>query len=136
MHGTVKWFSDERGFGFIVGSDGIERYFNVRSVKGAVLPKSGATVAFSPAEVARGSAAADVEILSQAARDRDDRVVCRHCGKRIVPRIITAGGELSQSVCPFCGGTIRDFPSRWPLVILLAAATTCLLAWCSAVLWP
>ncbi len=134
MHGTVKWFSNEKGFGFIVGSDGTERYFHVRSVKGASLPKSGATVAFSPAEGGRGPAAVDVEILSQAVRNSDDRVACQHCAKRIVPRIITDRGSLSRSVCPFCGGTIKDFRSRWPLLIILAVAITFLLAWCSTAL--
>ena len=116
MQGTVKWFSNEKGFGFIVGADGTERYFNVRSVKGAVLPRAGATVAFSPSDGRRGPAAVEVEILSQAVRDSDDRVVCPHCAKRIVPRIISSGGELSHSVCPFCGGTIKSFRSRWPLL--------------------
>lgn len=39
----------------------------------------------------------------------DDRVECAHCGRRMVPRLITAYGELKESVCPFCGGTFRDF---------------------------
>ena len=136
MQGTVKWFSNEKGFGFIVGTDGTERYFDVRSVKGASLPKSGATVAFSAADGSGGPAAIDVEILSQAVRNSDDRVVCPHCAKKIVPRIITQGRELSHSVCPFCGGIIKDFRTRWFCRIALAVAITCLLAWCSAVLWP
>jgi len=134
MQGTVKWFSNEKGFGFIVGADGTERYFHVRSVRGASLPRSGATVAFSPAEGGRGPAAADVEILSQAARESDDRVVCQHCSKRIVPRIVTSAGNLSHSVCPFCGGTIKNFRSAWLLLICLAMSITFLLAWCGAVL--
>lgn len=134
MQGTVKWFSNEKGFGFIVGADGTERYFHVRSVKGATLPKSGAAVAFSPAEGHKGPAAADIEILSQAARDSDDRVVCQHCSKRIVPRIITTQGTLSHSVCPFCGGTIQRFSSPWPLLIFCVIGIVFLLAWCSTAL--
>ena len=128
MQGTVKWFSQEKGFGFIVGSDGTERYFNVRSVKGTSLPKSGASVAFSPSEGHRGPAAVNVEILSQPIRDGDDRVVCQHCAKRIVPRIITDRGSLSRSVCPFCGGIIKDFRSWWPLLIILVFIVIIVLA--------
>lgn len=52
---------------------------------------------------------------------RDDREQCGRCGKLMVPRIITCNGVLERSVCPFCGGTHRQFlrESRWPVVAFL-----------------
>jgi len=121
LQGTVKWFSQERGFGFIVGSDGTERYFNVRGVKGASVPRTGANVEFLPTDGSRGPRATEVEVLSQSARHKDERIACRYCGKRIVPRIITNQGVLTRSVCPFCGETVKDFRPWWPYVVILAA---------------
>lgn len=55
---------------------------------------------------------------------QDDRVVCPHCAKRMVPRLITYYGEVERTVCPFCAQTYADFrappPSfwRWPLIVV------------------
>jgi len=53
-------------------------------------------------------------------KDRDDRVVCPSCGKKMIPRIITgppvvrpSGGWTpvpKKSICPFCGETYQTFP--------------------------
>jgi len=120
MEGTVKWFSEEKGYGFIVGDDGIERYFNVRSINGATLPNNGSTVTFTSAEGNKGPRATNVEIMHQATQHTDDRVQCQHCNKRIVPRIITDRGTLSHSVCPFCGGTVKNFNSYgWVIGVIV-----------------
>jgi CspA family cold shock protein len=121
LQGTVKWFSQDKGYGFIVGVDGTERYFNVQSVKGVSLPKTGANVEFLPTDGSRGPRAAEVKVLSQPAGHNDERIACRHCGKRIVPRIITNQGVLTRSVCPFCGEIAKDFRPWWPYVLIFAA---------------
>jgi hypothetical protein len=51
----------------------------------------------------------------------DQRVVCRHCQKKMVPRVITGPPLVrpqhgwtpvpKKSVCPFCGGTHMTFPA-------------------------
>ncbi|MGL6400073.1 cold shock domain-containing protein [Aeromonas veronii] len=38
MQGTVKWFSSEKGYGFITSEAGEDHYFNVQSINGASLP--------------------------------------------------------------------------------------------------
>jgi cold shock protein len=119
MQGTVKWFSNERGYGFVVGADGIERYFNVRGVKGVSLPRAGASVTFAPASGLKGPAAEEIEILNQPEGRKDDRIACPHCTKRIVPRIVIARGVLTHSVCPFCGGQIKQFYSVWPSILAM-----------------
>ena len=50
MKGKVKWFSRERGFGFITGEDGIDRFFNVQAIKGSELPNYGDVVEFEHQE--------------------------------------------------------------------------------------
>lgn len=55
----------------------------------------------------------------------DDRVECRHCGRRMVPRIITERGSLVESVCPFCGGVHMTFERPlgmlgWLMLVALA----------------
>ncbi|MFM0205863.1 cold shock domain-containing protein [Paraburkholderia sediminicola] len=115
MRGTVKWFSQKRGYGFIVGQDDIEYHVSVRDVSGVTLPANGDTVEFEVTQGTRASRATQVTVLQRAARATQpaqsigDRVVCEACQKRMVPRLITYRGEPKKSVCPFCGTTYRKF---------------------------
>lgn len=119
MEGLVKWFSQEKGYGFATPRDGEDHFFAVQDVKGADLPRTGDTVQFDSHAGSKGPRARNVQIIHRAATpatsrpyvSTDDRIACPRCAKRIVPRIITNRGTLSHSVCPFCGGTVKNF--RW-----------------------
>ena len=123
----MKWFSTEKGFGFIThsaGSDHIDYFFHISSVDGPDAPSEGDLVEFREGESNRGKAAHDVRILEKSGpRSRpsqqrnedfqgtarpespDDRVKCKHCGKRMVPRIKFSQGEPVARLCPFCMGS-------------------------------
>ncbi len=117
MQGTVKWFSQEKGFGFITSENGEDHYFNVQSVQGANLPANGDKVSFESKPGNKGLRAFNVSIISKApqqnSRHNDDRISCPSCRKKIVPRMITYRGKPEKSVCPYCAATVKKFISRF-----------------------
>ena len=122
-NGKVKWFSVDKGYGFILGDDGEDRYFHVKDVKGADLPQNGDNVTFTSVEGKKGLKATEVNIINKEQRkDISERVSCSHCGKKMIPRIITgppliAGGRWTpvpiKSICPFCGATHQQFERKF-----------------------
>ena len=114
MRGRVKWFSSERGYGFITDVQDHDHRFTVRDVIGGALPTRGETTEFVPGSGDRGAFARKVRIIASApvgwgaTRSQDDRVICRHCGRRMVPRVITYRGAVERTVCPFCANTHQD----------------------------
>ncbi|WP_171053614.1 cold-shock protein [Vibrio rotiferianus] len=125
MKGLVKWFSSDKGYGFITSDSGLDHYFNVRSVVGAELPANGDSVDFESKSGNKGPRAVSVKITGRAAkknhfeRPRDDRVNCPNCNKKIVPRMITYRGEPDKSVCPYCAATVQNFRSNIIAYIVL-----------------
>lgn len=113
MKGTVKWFSSEKGYGFITSESGEDHYFNVQSINGASLPSNGDMVQFESKPGNKGPRATNVTITEKAVpqntRPTDDRINCPSCGKKIVPRIITYQGSPEKSVCPYCAATVKTF---------------------------
>ena len=111
MQGKVKWFSNEKGYGFIVSNNGDEHYFNVREIIGIDLPKNGDVVEFESKKGSKGYKAIKIKIISKAKKKEkeDDRINCPNCGKKIVPRLITYQGEPQKSVCPYCATVVKQF---------------------------
>ncbi len=125
MKGLVKWFSNEKGYGFITSDSGKDHYFNVRSVVGAELPTNGDAVEFESKIGNKGPIAVTVKITGKAVnpnqfeRPRDDRINCPGCDKKIVPRMITYRGEPDKSICPYCATTVQSFGSNLVVYIVL-----------------
>lgn len=115
MQGVVKWFSVEKGYGFIAPDGGQDHYFNVHDLNGASLPSNGDLVQFESKAGNKGPIAFNITITAKAPaqnnRPTDDRINCPSCGKKIVPRMITYRGDPAKSVCPYCATTVKKFSS-------------------------
>jgi cold shock CspA family protein len=129
QNGQVKWFSKDKGFGYIVGTEGQEHYFNVRDIDGVTLPDTGDEVRFNSVRNDKGLRAKRVTIerkasIQHAVHSSDYRVLCAHCNKKMIPRMMSDRERPSYSVCPFCAGTYKDFsaPFSEMLKLLLGGA--------------
>lgn len=105
--GTVKWFSQQKGYGFLAEPDGTERFFSAGAVIGQA-PQAGDQVSFRPAVGPKGPRAEAVSVIAKRSR-QDDRVTCRSCGRKMVPRMTFYRGAPQTSHCPFCAAIYRDF---------------------------
>ena len=115
MKGTIKWFSLEKGYGFITDDKCIDHYFSVRDVVGSELPSMGDKVHFEPAKGKKGPAAKSINILikNPIARTKPGQVICPHCATAVFPRLITDRGSALHSLCPLCGKMIKNFETIW-----------------------
>ncbi len=68
MQGTVKWFSPDKGYGFICGDDGTDYFFSSGSLIGSDLPGNGDTVIFTGRLGKKGFRAIGVSIISRFSR--------------------------------------------------------------------
>ncbi|MBN2517457.1 MAG: cold shock domain-containing protein [Candidatus Altiarchaeota archaeon] len=59
MNGTVKWFNERKGYGFIEGEDGNDYFVHADAVKSGYL-KDGDAVSFDATEGDRGKKAENV----------------------------------------------------------------------------
>jgi len=113
MKGKVKWFSQEKGFGFIVNEQGQDHFFGVRDVVGAELPNNSDEVEFETRQGKKGIAATKITIKLKANTGRHSnhsgRMDCPQCSKNVYPRMVTNYGRPDRSFCPECGAVLKDF---------------------------
>ncbi len=68
--GVVEWFSPQRGYGFITGTEGDNIFVHYSGLidKGAAPPRTGDQVTYDVAATSRGPKAVHVRIVRRAAR--------------------------------------------------------------------
>jgi cold shock CspA family protein len=113
--GTVQWFSNSKGYGFIRGHDGVELFFHVTDLTGGFIPDRGTSVLFQSKQEGKGPRATGIRLtegmISENHRQRlkNGRIPCPHCSTPIIPRMVFWSGAPIYSMCQFCGGKIKDF---------------------------
>ena len=85
MKGTVKWFSQEKGYGFITAEGNQDYFFGVRDVIGAVLPATGSQVTFTPSTGPKGPKAIEITILSRPPNYSPLNHLQRRTGEVLMP---------------------------------------------------
>ncbi len=64
MKGTVTWFSEKKGYGFLKGESGADYFFDWRSLAGkGSRPSGGDRVVFVPAKGILGGRAINVSVV-------------------------------------------------------------------------
>ena len=99
MKGRITKYIDDRGFGFIKGSDEIDRFFHIKDVKSELKPEVGNSVEFTPSKNDKGEAARDVFIQPKVTES------CGLCGSLMVERKGPHSYFLGCSSYPKCKGT-------------------------------
>lgn len=66
MKGTVKFYKEDKGFGFINGEDGNEYFFHITNVKNndTITLESEDNVTFDVAQGEKGDKAVDIDLVS------------------------------------------------------------------------
>lgn len=113
IRGKVKWFSNEKGYGFITNKNNIDLYFGVKDVIGAELPERGDMVEYVE-YMGRENvlAAADVIILEKNS-PTFKKIHCDSCKTDVIPKHWHFGGTdytnmKTAYLCPHCGMRIFE----------------------------
>ena len=73
FEGTVKWFNEEKGFGFIKQEGTNDIFLHISQVEGPEMPDTGDTVSYYPEEGKKGMVATKVIIVRKADKDQNHR---------------------------------------------------------------
>ncbi|MBQ9258284.1 MAG: hypothetical protein IJ187_00340 [Neisseriaceae bacterium] len=139
MKGMIKFYNKDKGFGFVVGENNQDYYFNQKVIPFGHIPTSGDMIEFEVSDKPTSNKHKEPTIAKmtmtgeQAAgmnnTNNDNRVECPHCHKRIMPRLVTYAGRADRSLCPLCGSVIAEFVqenhplkiSKWVLAFIVFA---------------
>lgn len=111
VSGIVKWFSDEKGYGYITNNENEDLYFGIKDIYGADLPENGDKVQFNEYIGKENTkAATNIDIIYRK-NPSLKQVHCDKCDRHVEPKPWYYGGSDYTVVnvdllCPFCGNRI------------------------------
>ncbi len=65
MQGRVKMFSQDKGYGFILGEDGYDYFCHISEIHSVDMPTANSIVEFQPSETERGKKAISVTVVQK-----------------------------------------------------------------------
>ncbi|MBS3138247.1 cold shock domain-containing protein [Candidatus Woesearchaeota archaeon] len=69
MEGTVKWFNQAKGFGFLTGDDGQEYFVHHSQVSKGAFLKEQSRISFDVKDTEKGKQAQNVSLKQEAAAE-------------------------------------------------------------------
>ena len=135
MKGMIKFYNKDKGFGFVVGENNQDYYFNQKVIPFGHIPNSGDMIEFEVSDKPTSNkhkepTIAKMTLTGEQAKGthdtNDSRIECPHCHKKIMPRLVTYYGQANRSLCPLCGGVVAEFGrefkiSKWTIAFIVFA---------------
>lgn len=72
MEGEIKFFNEEKGFGFVTDSEGKEYFVHISGIENNQVLKEGQKVTFEIEQGDRGPKAVDVKVTSEDSAEAED----------------------------------------------------------------
>ena len=111
--GVIKWFSEEKGYGYVTDKRNQDLYFGVKDVIGADLPTNGDKVKYEEYIGKENvNAAKDIVILEKKNPDFK-KIHCDSCDAEVKPKHWHFGGTDYTNIktaymCPNCGNSLYE----------------------------
>ncbi len=86
IEGKIKFFNQEKGFGFIYTNKSEDHFFNVKDVDGFDLPNQGDIVEFETNSGKKGLFATQI-IITSSKKD-EGKTTCPSCKEKVIPKTI------------------------------------------------
>lgn len=111
--GIVKWFSDEKGYGYITDKSNNDLYFGVKDIIGSELPSNGDKVKFEKYLGKENVGAAKEIIIIEKKNPNFKKIHCDSCDSDIKPKHWHFGGTDYTNIktaymCPNCGNSLYE----------------------------
>ena len=144
MKGMVKFYNKDKGFGFVVGENNQDYYFNQKVISFGHIPNSGDMIEFEVSDKPTSNkhkepTIAKMTLTGEQAtginNTNDNRVECPHCHKKIMPRLVTHYGRANRSLCPLCGSVVAEFVQTYSTKLIVACLVIITVCFSAVVLY-
>ena len=107
----VKWFSQEKGYGFITDESNQDLYFGVQDIIGPDLPENGDDVEYESYIGREEKTCARNVKITKKRFPEFKKICCSSCEMNVEPKLWHYGGSdfthiQTQYLCPHCGNSL------------------------------